>query len=119
MHAGHTTTAFSINPVAISTFQTMSGQWSEILKALPQSRKDDWVTLVISGDGTCQFVNPRTTGIFQGQGTFTLIDGKLRTNTDRGLALVTLYEESGGRMLKAEGTTKDEMKYSANLDASQ
>lgn len=105
--------------VAISTFESVSGKWAGILRALPQSRKDDWVTLVISGDGTYQFVSPRTIGIFQGQGTFTLVDGTLRTDTDRGSTLVTLYEGSGKRMLKVEGTTQDGVKYSANLDASQ
>ena len=64
-------------------------------------------------------MSPRTIGIFQGRGTFTLIDGKLRTETDRGLALLTLYEEGGRRMLKVEGTTNDGVKYSANLDPSQ
>jgi len=106
-------------PVAILTFQPVSGKWAGILRALPQTRKDDWVTLVISEDGTYQFMSPRTIGIFQGRGTFMLIDGKLRTETDRGLALLTLYEESGRRMLKVEGTTNDGVKYSANLDPSQ
>jgi hypothetical protein len=106
-------------PAAISTFQTVSGKWAGILRALPQTQKDDWVTLVISGDGTYQFMSPRTIGIFQGQGPLALIDGKLRTETDKGLALLTLYEERGRRMLKVEGATNDGVKYSANLDPSE
>ena len=61
----------------------------------------------------------RTIGIFQGQGAFTLIDGKLRTETDKGSAILTLYEERGRRMLKVEGATNDGVKYSANLDPSE
>ena len=57
----------------------------------------------------------RTIGIFQGQGTFTLIDGKLKAESERGWAIATLYEEGGRRMLKVESATKDGTQYSAEL----
>jgi hypothetical protein len=76
---------------------------------------DDWVTLAIRDDGSYDFVSARTIGIFQGQGTCTLIDGKLKTETERGWAITTLYEEGGWRMLKVEGATKDGVQYSADL----
>ena len=73
------------------------------------------MTLTICDDGSYDFVSVRTSGIFQGQGTCTLIDGKLKTETERRWAIATLYEEGGRRMLKVEGATKDGVQYSADL----
>lgn len=103
-------------PAAILTFKTVSGKWAGILKATPRTTKDDWVTLAIREDGAYSFQSVRVIGIFQGQGTFTLIDGKLRAETDRGWGLATLYEEGGRRMLKVEGATHDGVQYAADLD---
>lgn len=76
---------------------------------------DVWVTLTIRDDGSYDFVCVRTIGIIQGQGICPLIDGKLKTETERGLAITTLYEEGGRRTLKVEGATKDGVQYSADL----
>lgn len=103
-------------PVSLSAFTDVTGKWAGILKAIPQTKKDDWVTLAIRENGAYAFESVRIIGIFHGQGTFTLTDGKLRTDTDRGWGLVTLYEERGRRMLKVEGETKDGVKYTAELD---
>jgi hypothetical protein len=73
------------------------------------------VTLAIRDDGSYDFVSMRTIGIFHGKGTFTIVDGKLRAGTDRGSAIITLYEDGGRRMLKVEGATKDGTQYSADL----
>jgi hypothetical protein len=74
------------------------------------------VTLTIRDDGSYDFMSVRTIGIFQGQGTCTLIDGKLKAESERGWAIATLYEEGGRRMLKVEGaTTADGVQYSADL----
>ena len=103
-------------PAAISTFQTVSGKWAGILKATPRLKNDDWVTLAIREDGAYSFQSVRVIGIFQGQGTFALIDGKLRAETDRGWALATLYEEGGRKLLKVQWATKDGVEYTADLD---
>lgn len=103
-------------PVSISAFNNAAGKWAGILTMTPRSKHDDWVTLTIRDDGGYDFVSVRTIGIFHGQGTFTLIDGKLKTETERGWAIATLYEEAGRRMLKVEGATKDGVHYSADLD---
>jgi hypothetical protein len=46
---------------------------------------------------------------------FTLTDGKLRAEAERGWSEVTLYEEGDRRMLKVTGTTNDGVQYSAEL----
>ena len=61
----------------------------------------------------------RTIGIMQGQGTFTLADGKLRSESEQGRIVVTLYEEGGKRVLKVEGATKEGTEYSADLEPSK
>ena len=102
-------------PVSVSAFTQVAGNWAGILKATPRLRKDDWVTVTIHNDGSYQFKSVRTIGIMHGEGTFTLDDGKLRSETDRGWIVATLYEEGGRRMLKAEGATKEGTQYSADL----
>jgi len=102
-------------PVSMSTFKSAAGKWAGILKATPRLKVDDWVTLTVRDDGSYDFVSARTIGIFRGQGAFTLIDGTLRTETERGWGMATLYEEGGRRMLKVEGATKDGVQYSADL----
>ena len=102
-------------PVSILAFRSAAGKWAGILKSTPRVRGDDWVTLTIRADGSYEFMSVRTIGIFQGQGTFTLIDGKLKAESERGWAIATLYEEGGRRMLKVESATKDGTQYSAEL----
>jgi hypothetical protein len=102
-------------PVSVSAFNNAAGKWAGILKTTPRLKNDDWVTLTIRDDGGYDFVSVRTIGIFHGKGTFTLIDGKLRTETEQGWINATLYEEGARRMLKVEGATKDGTQYSADL----
>ena len=102
-------------PVSVSAFTQVAGNWAGILKATPRLRKDDWVTVTIHDDGSYQFKSVRTIGIMHGEGTFTLAEGKLRSETDRGWIVATLYEDAGRRMLKAEGATKEGTQYSADL----
>jgi hypothetical protein len=102
-------------PVSVSAFKSAAGKWAGILKATPRLKRDDWVTLTIRDDGSYDFVSVRTIGIFQGQGSFTLIDGKLKAETERGSTIATLYEDGGRRMLKVEWATKDGVQYSADL----
>ena len=102
--------------VSISTFNNAVGKWTGALKATPRLKNDDWMTLTVRNDGSYDFESVRTIGIFHGKGTFTLIDGKLRTETERGWALATLFEEGGRRMLKVEGKTKDGTQYTADLE---
>jgi hypothetical protein len=102
-------------PVSVSAFKSAAGKWAGILKATPRLKGDDWVTFTIRDDGSYDFVSVRTIGIFQGQGTFTLIDGKLKTETEEGRTVATLYEEGGRRMLKVQWATEDGVQYSADL----
>ena len=101
--------------VSVSTFTNAAGKWAGILKTIPPLKDDDWVTLMIRADGAYEFVSVRTIGILHGKGTFTLIDGKLKAETERGWVLGMLYEEDGRRMLKVIGASKDGTQYAADL----
>ncbi|HYM88701.1 MAG TPA: hypothetical protein VES92_06245 [Nitrospiraceae bacterium] len=102
-------------PVSVSTFKSVMGKWAGILKTTPRLQRDDWVTFTIRDDGSYDFVSVRTIGIFRGQGTFTLIDGKLKAETEQGWTVATLYEEGAQRLMKVDGATKDGVQYSADL----
>ncbi|OAI45388.1 hypothetical protein AYO43_08245 [Nitrospira sp. SCGC AG-212-E16] len=103
-------------PGSVSTFTSVAGMWAGILKATPRLKQDDWLMVLIHDDGSYQFKSVRTIGIMQGQGRFTLADGKLTVENEHGQIVGTLYEEGGRRMLKLEGATKDGTQYSADLE---
>lgn len=106
-------------PVSILTIESVSGKWAGILKTIPPSRKDDWVTMTIHREGAYHFESVRTIGLMQGEGTFTLTDGKLRAETERGWIMTTLYKEDGRRMLRVTAEAKSGVKYSADLAATK
>ncbi len=103
-------------PVSVSAFTSVAGKWTGILKATPRLRHDDWVTVIIHNDGAYEFKSVRTIGIMQGQGTFTLADGKLKSEIEQGQIVATLYEDGGRRMLKVDVAMKDGTQYSADLE---
>ena len=74
------------------------------------------MTVTIREDGAYHFLSMRTIGIMHGQGTFTIADGKLRAETERGWGLGMLYEKGERQMLKVEGATEGWYGYSADLD---
>jgi hypothetical protein len=104
-----------VTMVPISSFHQVAGKWAGLLKAMPRSKQDDWVTLTLQEDGTYSFTSVRTIGIFHGQGTLALADGKMMTITDRGRAACVLHEGPGRRILKIEAATNDGVEYSADL----
>jgi hypothetical protein len=82
---------------------------------VPPSKEDDWVKLRIHEDGAYQFAAYRTVGVFGGKGQFTLKDGTLFAETERGTGTLALFVAEAGRMLRAEGETKDGLRYSGEL----
>ena len=115
MRAGRTAATSPVNSGFHFDIQDCGGEVGRNIEGDTPLRDDDWVTLAIGDDGGYEFVSIRTIGIFHGKGTFTLIDGKLRTETERGWAQATLYEDGVRRMIKIEGATKDGTQYSAEL----
>ena len=105
----------SWTPTLIDGFGQVSGQWEGLMIRAPRSKQDDWIKLRIHEDGAYEFATYRTIGVFSGKGQFTLKDGTLFVETERGTATITLFVTEAGRMLRAAGQTKDGLKYSGEL----
>jgi hypothetical protein len=105
-----------VAPVSITDFKTVAGRWAGPVAGLPGPRQDeDWVELTIGEDGTYAFGVARTIGMFAGKGQFTLADGKLVMQGERGRATFALFEGTGRRQLRAAGTTTSGMTVTAQL----
>lgn len=102
-------------PVVLSTVAQAAGTWSGILRTIPRSRNDDWLTLTIRENGTYHFESVRTIGIMQGDGTFTVLDGRLRMDKEGAWITGQLYADDSRRRLTIEAESKDGVHYAADL----
>ncbi len=104
-------------PTPITELKSVAGRWEGLMIRTPRSPTDDWVRLVIREGGAYEFASYRTIGVLSGTGTFTLVDGKLSAQSERGRMNLQLYTDavSGARMLKAEALTSNRIEYSAEL----
>jgi hypothetical protein len=103
------------SPMPIPEIKAVAGKWEGLLKRLPRARQDDWVELTITEDGRYKFASYRLSGAFKGSGSTTLQDGILREVSEAGTITFTLYQANGQRMLKADGTTSDGLRYIADM----
>ena len=101
--------------VSVSDVSTVAGKWEGLLRRMPPTKQDDWVTLVIQPDGRYEFVSVRTIGAMSGQGEFTTSDGKLTTSSERGSIEAALYETGGHRMLRTKARGADGTQYFSDL----
>lgn len=101
------------SPMPITEIKAVAGTWEGLLKRQPRARRDDWVELTITEDGQYQFASYRLSGAFKGSGSTMLEDGILKEES--GNVTFTLYQGNGKRMLKADGTTSDGLRYTAEL----
>jgi hypothetical protein len=111
------TPAVALAPVAISDFKTVAGKWAGPVTGLSSRRDEgDWADLTIGDDGAYTFGVARTIGLFSGTGRFTLADGKLVMQGDRGRATFGLFEGAGRRQLRADGVLTNGQPVSAQLN---
>lgn len=91
-------------PVPITDFKMVAGRWQGSVSGLAGPRNEgDSVQVTIGEDGTYDFGIYRTIGVFGGKGQFTLQDGKLMAQGERGRVTYELYERGGRRYLKGIG----------------
>lgn len=94
----------AMSSVAITDFRAVAGRWAGPVIGLAMHRTEgDWIQLAIAEDGTYDFGIVWTIGVFGGKGKFTLKDGKLLMEGERGRATYALYEGDGRRYLRADG----------------
>jgi hypothetical protein len=101
--------------VPIADLATVAGKWDGLMRRMPPSRRDDWVTVAIAPDGRYEFSSLRTIGVFSGGGQFTLNEGKLLSTSERGTVEAVLYGAGAQRMLKAKGRAADGTEYTAEV----
>lgn len=102
--------------VPIPDLESVAGKWDGLMKRRPRTGADDYVTLTIGRDGTYEYGSTRVIGAFAGTGVLRLVDGKLRSEGERGHATYTLYERGGEQVLMVEGLdTTNDYEYRAEL----
>jgi hypothetical protein len=101
--------------VPIADLSSVAGKWDGLMRRMPPSRRDDWVTVAIASDGRYEFSSLRTIGVFSGGGHFALNEGKLLSKSERGTVEAVLYEAGAQRMLKAKGRAADGSEYTAEV----
>lgn len=99
---------------SITGMEAVSGKWQGVMKRIPDNI-DDWVVVVISGDGVYRFATYRTIGVFQGEGRFSLVEGRLKAESERGTIEGVLYRAGDRRLLKVRARSHDGNHYSINL----
>ncbi len=106
-----------LEPISVTDIKAVAGTWEGIMVRSPAIRSNDWVTLTIEEDGMFQFTSLRTIGIFSGDGQFTVEEGKLIARSERGQIAAQLHRYVGqdNRVLIAEGTAGDGLRYRAQL----
>ena len=104
----------TMTPTPITDFKSVAGNWQGPVTGI-SPRHDDWVEVTITPDGKYDFGIFRTIGVFGGQGTFTLKDGKLELRGERGTATFTLYQGGANRMLQVGGVLSDGRQVTARL----
>ena len=111
--AGTGTSGMTVVP--ITDFKMVAGKWGGLVTGI-SAQHDDWVDVTITPDGKYDFGIYRTIGAFDGKGTFTLIDGTLKSQGARGSATYTLYQGGSRRLLKVQGVLDDGRQVNANLN---
>jgi hypothetical protein len=91
--------------VPITDYKMVAGKWAGNVRGLAGPRDDegDWVQMTIADNGAYEFSIARTIGVASGKGTFTLKDGKLAMEGERGSATFALFERDGRRFLRGDG----------------
>jgi hypothetical protein len=102
-------------PVQVTDATRVAGKWEGIMRRMPPTPKDDWLTAIIAPDGKYRFSSVRTIGVFRDEGNLVAADGRLTTSSDRGSIDVALYEAGERRMLKVKGHTPRGEEYFADL----
>ena len=103
--------------IGVADFNSVAGDWEGLMVQTPASRYDNWVRLKIQPDGAFHFEAYRTIGVFAGDGVFTLDEGTLLAQSEKGHITAQLYRHPGknDRLLRAEGTSGDGITYHAEL----
>jgi len=109
-----TTTA----PVAVTDVSSVAGRWSGLLSIAGSRDRQDYVEVIVDGNGAYRASAARTIGLLDTTGTVTASSGRLLIKGDSGgRGTATLYTQPppDERMLVVNGTASDGRAYTLRL----
>jgi hypothetical protein len=108
----------SWKPIPIADFKSVVGKWEGTVVESPSSfSAEDWVRLNIFGTGIYEFTNLRMIDVWEGSGNFTLVEGRLVSQSDKGNMVLLLLsdKEDRERIIHAQAVSSEGHEFSARL----
>lgn len=92
--------------VPVTDIGSVVGEWEGTVKKEHAVLPEGMVQLTIHANGTYTFVGERVTDVVLGSGFLEMREGRLSGDTDRRLAILTLYDYGGEPVLVVESTVR-------------
>ena len=112
------TGASSTAPVTVTDVSSVAGRWAGLLSITGSRDREDYVEVIVDGNGTYRASAARTIGVLDTKGTVTASGGRLLIKGDSGgQGTATLYKQPppDERMLVVNGTASDGRAYTLRL----
>jgi hypothetical protein len=116
--ASNGATASSTAPVTVTDVSSVAGRWSGLLSITGSRDREDYVEVIVDGNGAYRASAARTIGVLDTKGTVTASGGRLFIKGDSGgQGTATLYRQPppDERMLVVNGTASDGRAYTLRL----
>jgi hypothetical protein len=111
-------TASSTAPVTVTDVSSVAGRWAGLLSITGSRDREDYVEVIVDGNGAYRASAARTIGVLDTKGTVTASGGRLLIKGDSGgQGTATLYKQPppDERMLVVNGTASDGRVYTLRL----
>jgi hypothetical protein len=108
----------SWKPIPIADFKSVVGKWEGTVVESPLSfSAEDWVRLNIFGTGIYEFANLEMIDVLEGSGNFTLVEGRLVSQSYRGNVVLVLLGDKVDqeRIIHAQAVSNEGHEFSARL----
>lgn len=105
-------------PVTVTDVSSVAGRWAGLLSITGSRDREDYVEVIIDGNGAYRASAARTIGVLDTKGTVTANGGRLLIKGDSGgHGTATLYKQPppDERMLVVNGTASDGRAYTLRL----
>jgi hypothetical protein len=116
--ASNGATATSTAPVTVTDVSSVAGRWAGLLSITGSRDREDYVEVIVDGNGAYRASAARTIGVLDTKGTVTASGGRLLIKGDSGgQGTATLYKQPppDERMLVVNGTASDGRAYTLRL----
>lgn len=110
--------ASSMAPITVTDVSSVAGRWAGLLSITESRDREDYVEVIVDGNGAYRASAARTIGVLDVKGTVTASGGQLLIKGDSGgHGTATLYKQPppDERMLVVNGTASDGRAYTLRL----